>query len=123
MNHRNREVDRILGKKTGSNSSNRTQSVRCGDIWWINDMAFNDGSNKKDRPILVVGIDGDKIRYRTCTSQFSIDHGRYLIQDNISAGLDKDTYVDSEVRSIGRGRLHHQMGHLSEYDMDSLFLK
>lgn len=89
-----------------------------GDIWWVDDMRFDDGVHGKGRPVLVVGARGDIVLFRRCTSQPSSCRNRLMVQDEISAGLGKSTFIDMEVQSINRNRLKRKLGHLSDCDMD-----
>ena len=84
-----------------------------GEIWWVSNL-----DNIKDRPVLIIGHTGNIYRFRKCTSKTSVTHQRDLIEDSIGAGLEKDTYVDPEIRSIERKRLVRKLGKLSDYDRE-----
>ena len=88
-------------------------SPQAGEIWWVSNL---DGI--KDRPVLILGHSGNMVSFRKCTSQFSSCRPRVLIEDYFDAGLEKETYVDPECRSISRDRLVRKMGELSEYDRE-----
>ncbi len=70
--------------------------------------------------IVPSGLEGSKIgrEYQENTSQHSNTVNRTLIEDYLAAGLDKDTYVDPNVRTIPRNRLVRRMGKLSDYDLE-----
>lgn len=87
-----------------------------GEVWWVSNL---DGI--KDRPVLIFGHDGNGYYFRKCTSQFSISRPYDIIEDYYDAGLDKSTYVDPEMRLIGRSRLVRKMGELSEFDRGKFF--
>ena len=84
-----------------------------GEIWWASNL---DGI--KDRPVLILGRSGDVCQYRKCTSQLSEIRERAVIEDYIEAGLDKETYVDTDICTIERNRLVRKLGKLSEYDCE-----
>ena len=88
-----------------------------GEIWWVSNL-----DNIKDRPVLVLGCSGNMVTFRRCTSQTSTVRQRDLIEDYMEAGLDKETYVDKEVRSTPRDRLVRKIGMLSEYDREKFGL-
>jgi len=87
-------------------------------VWWVNNLSYGDGFNSKGRPVVVVAVSGDAVTYRKCTSQTCYGRERYRIIDLMSAGLEKETYVDMETLTMKRDRLHHKMGRLSEHDAD-----
>ncbi len=95
--------------KTGGKPSKGTPLP--GEVWWVPNL---DGI--KDRPILVISCSGGTVTFRKCTSQSSAIRQRDLIEDYFEAGLEKVTYVDPEVRTIGRNRLLRKMGSLTDYD-------
>ena len=88
-----------------------------GEIWFASNI---DGI--KDRPILIVSVEKDRIVYRKCTSKPNDIRRRILIEDYVSAGLEKDTYVDPEPRTVSRSRLLWQMGSVSSEDLSILGL-
>ena len=53
---------------------------------------------------------------RKCTSQSNTIRGRDTIEDYLEAGLDRETFVDPEVRNTSRTRLVRKLGTLTEYD-------
>ena len=102
-------------EKAKNNSGKGTPQP--GEIWWALDL---DGI--KDRPVLILGHNGNTYTFRKCTSQTGTVVKRDMIEDYTAAGLDKPTYVDPEKRSIGRNRLAWKVGELSEYDRDKFGL-
>ena len=96
-------------QKGGGRSNNA--DPKPGEIWWVANL---DGV--KDRPILVISCDGGTVRFRRCTSQTSTTRRRDLIEEYIWAGLEKETYVDEEVRTTSVSRLVRRLGELSDYD-------
>ena len=84
-----------------------------GEIWWVSNL---DGI--KDRPVLILGHNGNMYTFRKCTSQTSTSRQRDVIEDYYDAGLDKATYVDPDRRTIERNRLVRKMGELSESDRE-----
>ena len=88
-----------------------------GEIWFASNI---DGI--KDRPILIVSVEGDRIVYRKCTSKPNDIRGRTLIEDYVSAGLEKDTFVDPEPKAITKSRLLWHMGSISSEDREILGL-
>ncbi len=89
-----------------------------GEVWWVSNL---DGI--KDRPILVLRCESGTVTFRKCTSQHSCTVARTLIEDYLEAGLDKETYVDPNVRTIPRNRLVRRMGKLSDYDLEKFGIK
>ena len=99
-------------KRSNGTENNRGKGTpQPGEIWWASNL---DGI--KDRPVLVLGHSGNMVTIRKCTSQTSTVRQRDLIVDYMEAGLEKETYVDPEVRSVPRDRLARKLGRLSEYD-------
>ena len=92
-------------KKTGKGTS------QPGEIWCAENL---DGI--KDRPILVLKYSSGTVTYRKCTSQSSTVRNRDTIEDYLEAGLDKETFVDPEIRNTSRTRLVRKLGALTEYD-------
>lgn len=88
-----------------------------GDIWWVKNL-----DNVKDRPVLVMGCRNDIVTFRKCTSQLSDKIQRGIIQDYYEAGLEKETYLDMETRTIPRYRLVRKLGRLSVEDRTRLGL-
>jgi len=103
------------GQKSRHNRSPRNPNP--GEVWWVENL---DGV--KDRPILVVGVQGSDVRYRRCTSQSSSARSRDVIEDYMEAGLERDTFVDMEVRSIPSTHLVRKLGALSQYDREKFRL-
>jgi len=100
-------------KRSNGTGNNRGKGTpQPGEIWWASNL---DGI--KDRPVLVLGHSGNMVTIRRCTSQTSTVRQRDLIEDYMEAGLEKETYVDTEIRSIPRDRLARKLGKLSEYDL------
>ncbi len=99
-------------KKNPSNRSNNADP-KPGEIWWVSNL---DGV--KDRPVLVISRSGDTVTYRKCTSSTGSARPKDLIEDYISAGLEKETYVDAEVRTISRNRMVRRLGRLCEEDLE-----
>ena len=89
-----------------------------GEIWWVSNL---DGI--KDRPVLILGHSGNMYQYRKCTSQLSGTRERAIIEDYIEAGLEKETYVDAEIRTIERSKLVRRLGELSDYDRERFGLR
>ncbi len=98
------------GSKTPHNRGGGS-APRPGDIWWVSNL---DGV--KDRPILILSVDGDTVTFRKCTSQASAVRSRDVIIEYEYAGLDKETYVDPEVRTGSKSKLVRKLGELSDYD-------
>ena len=82
-----------------------------GEVWFASNV---DGI--KDRPILIFSVSGDHIACKKCTSRPNDIRRRVLIEDYINAGLEKDTYVDPEPKTLLRSDLLWKMGSLSEDD-------
>ena len=93
------------------------EAPRRGEIWWVKNL-----DNIKDRPILVVGCQNDTVTFRKCTSQYSDKVERQIIQDYYEAGLEKETYLDNEIRIIPRTSLVRKLGRLSSADRARLGL-
>ena len=95
------------------NPSNKTGkgTPQPGEIWWAENL---DGI--KDRPILVLKYSSGTVTYRRCTSQSSTVRNRDTIEDYLEAGLDRETFVDPEIRNTSRTRLVRRLGTLTEYD-------
>ncbi len=103
------------GQKSRHNRSHRNPNP--GEVWWVENL---DGV--KDRPILVVGVQGSDVRYRRCTTQSGGARSRDVIEDYMEAGLDKETFVDREVRTIQSTHLVRKLGTLSQYDREKFRL-
>ncbi|MBR4225692.1 MAG: hypothetical protein IKR86_02725 [Candidatus Methanomethylophilaceae archaeon] len=103
------------GQRSRHNRSPR--SPLPGEVWWVENL---DGV--KDRPIVVVGVSGNDVRFRRCTSQHSDALARDVIEDYYEAGLERETFVDREVRSIPSTHLVRRLGALSEYDRRRLLI-
>lgn len=82
-----------------------------GEVWWASRI---DGV--KDRPIVVLSYDDNRVTYRKCTSQESMTQMRELIEDFDMAGLDRPTYLDPKPYVLDRARLIRRLGRLSDYD-------
>ncbi len=101
-------------KKNAKTSNNAGKGTpQPGEIWWVSNL---DGI--KDRPVLIIGHTNNMYRFRKCTSQSNTNRVRDLIEDYMEAGLEKETYVDREIRTVERNRLTRKMGELSEYDRE-----
>ncbi len=107
-------VDYLKQYNRRKNPSNRSNNAdpKPGEIWWASNL---DGV--KDRPVLVISRSGDTVTYRKCTSSTGFVRPKDLIEDYISAGLEKETYVDAEVRTISRNRMVRRLGKLCEEDL------
>ncbi len=79
-----------------------------------------DGINH--RPVLLVGVQVSDIRSRRCTSQSSSTRSRDVIEDYMDANLEKETFVDREVRTIPSTHLVRKLGTLSQYDREKFRL-
>lgn len=99
------------GQKARHNRSPRNPNP--GEVWWIENL---DGV--KDRPILVTGVHGGSVMFRRCTSQNGGAQSRDVIEDYMEAGLEKETFVDREVRTIQSTHLVRKLGTLSKYDRE-----
>ncbi len=112
-------VKKSAGKKNGPNKA--PSKPVSGDIWWANNLPFEGSVLNKGRPVLVIGRDGDCFMCLKCTtSGWPYVQKQYRIMDAMSAGLEKDTYLDMEpVRVPGR-LLERRMGELSEEDCENL---
>ncbi len=112
-------TDYLKQYKRAGKSKNNTGSgtPQPGEIWWASNL-----DSIKDRPVLVLGHSGNMVTIRKCTSQTSTVRQRDLIEDYMEAGLEKETYVDPEVRSVPRDRLARKLGKLSDYDLDKFGL-
>ncbi|MBR4504418.1 MAG: hypothetical protein IKP20_05555 [Candidatus Methanomethylophilaceae archaeon] len=101
-------------KKSQRTRHNRSpRAPNPGEVWWVENL---DGI--KDRPILVVGTRNGDVLFRRCTSQSGGANARDVIEDYMEAGLDTETYVDREVRSIPSTHLVRRLGSLSQYDRE-----
>ncbi len=89
-----------------------------GEIWWVEML---DGI--KDRPVLILGCDGATVTFRKCTTKTSNCVQRDLIEEPFEAGLDQETYVDPEKRTISRKGLVRKMGELSDLDRERFGLQ
>ena len=105
-------------KRNGKAKNNSGKGTpQPGEIWWVSNL-----DNIKDRPVLVLGCSGNMVTFRRCTSQTSAVRSRDIIEDYMGAGLDKETYVDKEIRSTPRDRFVRRIGVLSEYDREKFGL-
>ncbi len=102
---------------TGKTNNAGKGTPQPGEIWWVSNL---DGI--KDRPVLILDYNGNMYRCRKCTSQPSAIRQRDVIEDYMEAGLDKETYVDPEIRTLERNRLVRKLGKLSEYDRSTFGL-
>lgn len=103
-------------KSAGPKNNAGTGTPQPGEIWWVSNL-----EGIKDRPVLIMGHNGNTYSYRKCTSQLSPTRNRYVIEDYLEAGLDKQTYVDPEIRNIDRNRIVRKIGELSDYDRGKFF--
>ena len=103
------------GQKARHNRSPRNPNP--GEVWWIENL---DGV--KDRPILVTGVQGGNVMFRRCTSQNGGAQSRDVIEYYMEAGLEKETFVDREVRTIQSTHLVRKLGTLSKYDREKFRL-
>ena len=92
---------------------------RRGDIVYAV-LGFEDGSGSKGRPIAYLGGDEETVRYVKCTTVYSIKGDRIPVGDPVSAGLNRDTYLDTEVRTTSRKNLKYYIGHLCDGDLEYL---
>ncbi len=95
-----------IGRKT-----NKSYIPKPGELWWVDNF---DGV--KGRPILVIRFNNGIVSYRRCTTKVGEFSNRTIIEEYDYAGLEEKTYVDSEIRTMGRNRLTWRIGALSEYD-------
>ena len=92
-----------------------------GDVRWVENLSIGNGQSKS-RPVVIVRVEGNDVLYYQCTTKTSDHRERYEIGDPISAGLDRDSYVDLELKRMPKTRLGRKLGHLSDYDMEGLSL-
>ncbi len=95
-------------------------NYRCGDVVFARRVPFEGSMFNKDRPIIYLGRDGDKVRYLKCTSQRTAVKDQYEICDLHSAGLFKRTYVEPEVRYLAYPHIEYRLGRLCREDMEYL---
>ena len=100
-------------KKSGTKNNSGKGTPRPGEIWMVPNL-----DNIKDRPVLVIAFAQNMVTFRKCTSQVSTSRPRDLIEDYDLAGLEKETYVDPEIRRTPRNHLAWKIGELSEYDRE-----
>ena len=98
----------------------RETPFRKGDVVFAEKVEYDDGSGSKGRPVVYLGGDWKTARYAKCTSADSERYQRIRIGDPISAGLDRDTYLEPKVRSMGRKNLKYRIGHLCDDDLEYL---
>ncbi|MBR4226990.1 MAG: type II toxin-antitoxin system PemK/MazF family toxin [Candidatus Methanomethylophilaceae archaeon] len=91
-----------------------------GDVWWVEGLEFINADGRKDRPVVVIGNSGGSVVCCRCTSKRSQYRERHRIMDDVSAGLDRTTYVDRERVAIPRGRLAFRMGRLCDEDWEEV---
>jgi len=114
---------RYLSEQSKKRPHNRpTHNTKAGEVWIANDMRFEGSEGRKDRPIVIVSVNGDSIKCYHCTSQISSIRKRSEILDLASAGLEKKTYVDLELHTISSNKLSHKLGELSYEDRDILHI-
>lgn len=93
------------------------RNLKKGDLCWVRKMRYeNESTGYKDRPILVISVEGDFVRCRKCTSQLSAFRDHREIIDLYETGLSKETYVDMEIIKIPVSRIGEAIGHLSRTD-------
>ena len=105
------------------NDRRKTDSPVIGEVWFAKDIPFDDGINRKGRPVIVLGIDGEYVSCYRCTSKNAPYRNRYPIVDLDSSGLDVDTYVDLERSSVPNSKLVCRLGRLSKSDCEHLHIK
>ncbi len=120
MKNYDHTIRNAMGKGSGPNNKRNNRIPKPGEIWFVRNLKYGQGTESKDRPIIIVSVNGNNIRYRRCTSQTSATHERYRIEDNSFAGLDKNTYIDKEILTLEISRLDHKIGMLSDYDLEGL---
>lgn len=112
------DVSKFFKKtKSRSHSGHENKTPKQWEIWWADSLSFGDGVHSKGRPVLILSRDGKNFRCFKCTSQASEFRIRPQIHDTISAGLDKETYIDCENILIPQSKLIRYIGQLSEDDI------
>ena len=107
----------IKGLKTPVPKGNRYVS---GDVVFAEDVPFEGNAGSKSRPVVFLGYQGKMARYVKCTTSTASRIPLIPVGDPISAGLGKDTYIESVVRYIEVDKLNYCLGHLSEEDLQNL---
>jgi len=94
-----------------------------GEVWWVNNMKFDNNAGAKSRPVVVLSCDGETARVKICTTQPEGMKQRIEILDPIFAGLDdKQSYVVNEIKEVSRQKLTRKLGELCDIDKDNLGL-
>ena len=114
---RNTTLNRIKGIKNPMVSGN---NYRKGDIVFAEHVSFEGNAGSKARPIVFLGYEDGHVRYAKCTTSFSNRILQLPIEDLISAGLDRETYMVPVVKHIERSNLKYRLGHLCEDDLEAL---
>lgn len=108
---------------TSKNISSFKNAVpKRGDIWWTNRLAFTNGIDGKERPVLILQDCGSDVKCFKCTTKNSDFRDRYEICDLLEAGLERTTYVDLEVHLLPKTKLSRRIGRLSFEDSKNLRL-
>lgn len=108
---------RIKGLKTPAIKQGR---FHVGDTVFAEDVPFEGNAGSKSRPVVFLGYDGNRARYAKCTTSLASRITLLPVEDPISAGLGKDTYIEPVVRYIDVNKLNYRLGHLSEEDLQNL---
>ena len=98
---------------------NYRPTPRPGEVWNAKNIEYKDKIGVKSRPVIVIDVDGETVRYCKCTTNTGVT-GSYHILDPISAGLHKETYVVPRIEKIGLNRLVYRYGILCRFDKDAI---
>ena len=90
-----------------------------GEVWLGNNQRYSDSIRVKSRPLVITRVNGEEVEFYRCTSNANVP-GAYHIQDPISAGLYKETFVILKKERGSIKQLGHRFGVLSKFDKEAL---
>ena len=78
----------------------------------------------KNRPIVILDVKGNEVKYLICTTQIHDYNSEYEIKDRAAAGLNARSFVArSSVKTMKVSDLIHRLGHLSSRDCSGINTK
>lgn len=104
-----------LKRCTNGNTCNGKNVPRKGEVWVVK-TPFDRCEHPGGRPVLVMGRKGDTYTCYKCTTK-NQQADRYRIQDETEAGVERDTYIDSERFTVSISDFVGRLGKLSEEDI------
>ena len=87
----------IAGERKRPHNRVNNRIPRPGEVWQGHNIRYTAAAEKKDRPVIVLCVDGgDAICYKCTTKQYTAN--LYQLMDPESAGLNMESFVDVSTR-------------------------